>query len=141
MRATGLRLGAMLALLLLVGCVVAIGGGEGRSASGHMSQAGAHGPRCADIELARSIEFSGPRCEALARVAALPDLTEHEQLFLVDATAIDDGFSSNKADVLVVLARNPGLTQAARERMAQRVPQADLFSSDVERISRALLPE
>ena len=135
-----LRLALPLAVLALPGCIVSIGGGGGAAPSAHMSQPGAHGPHCADIELSRSIEFSGPRAEAQERIAVLPELTEHEQLFLVDTVAVDDGFSSDKADVLVALARNPGLTQAARERISLRVPQADLFSSDVERISQALLP-
>ncbi|HZL99816.1 MAG TPA: hypothetical protein VFD43_06155 [Planctomycetota bacterium] len=129
------------AALPLGGCVVSIGGGGGAEPSAHMSQPGAHGPRCADIELSRSIEFSGPRADAQKRIAALADLTEHEQLFLVDTVAVSEGFSSNKTDVLVVLARNPALTQAARERISLRVPRADLFSSDVERISQALLSE
>ena len=146
MRAGALRLGPslglapVLAALLLTGCVVSIGNDDGPRPSMHMSKPSAHGPHCADIELARSIGFSGPRSEALSRIAALPDLNEHEQLFLVDTVTVSDGFSADKATVLVVLARNPALTQAARERIAMRVPQADLFSSDVERISQALLP-
>ena len=131
--------GLLAALLLAAGCVVAIGG-ESRP-SRHMTQGLAHGPHCADIELARSIKFSAERNQALARIAALPDLTEHEQLFLVDTVTISDGFSADKTEVLVALAENPGLTQKARERMAIRIDQADLFSSDVQRISQALLPE
>jgi hypothetical protein len=130
---------ALLAAVALPACIVSIGG-DGEESS-HLSRHVAHGPHCADIALAQSIEFSGQRAEALARIAALPDLTEHEQLFLVDAATVSDGFSANKADVLVALARNPGLTQVARERMAERVPHADLFSGDVERISKALLGE
>lgn len=132
---------ALALALLLPGCVVAIGDDVGsRRTSMHMRQKTAHGPHCADIELARSIEFSTERSQALQRVAALPDLSEHEQLFLVDAATVSDGFSSDKTDVLVALAHNPALTQAARERMAVRVQGAELFSSDVQRISQALLP-
>jgi len=129
-----------LACLPLSGCILSIGGSGGRQPSHHMTMATAHGPHCADIELTRSIEYSGDRAKAQERIAALPDLTDHEQLFLVDTVLVSDGFSSDKADVMVVLAKNPALTQAARERIALRVPQADLFSSDVQRISQALLP-
>jgi hypothetical protein len=127
------------ALLLAAGCVVAIG--HDRGPSKHMTQPTAHGPHCADIELARSIEFSAERNQALARIAALPGLTEHEQVFLVDSACVSDGFSADKTKVLVALAENPALTQKARERIAMRIGPADLFSSDVERISQALLPE
>jgi hypothetical protein len=130
------------AQLLTSACVISVGGSGSPGPSSHMNvtMPGAHGPHCADIELARSISSSSARSEALARIAALPDLTEHEQIFLVDTVTVSEGFSANKADVLVALAKNPALTQAARERMARQVPQADLFSSDVERISQALLP-
>ena len=131
-----------LALALGSGCIVAIGDDVvgSKRPSPHMRKETAHGPHCADIEVARRIEFSDQRSQALARIAAQPDLTEHEQLFLVDTVTVSEGFSSDKTDVLVALADNPALTQAARERIAIRMPQAELFSSDVERISQALLP-
>jgi hypothetical protein len=129
--------GLLATLLLAAGCVVAIGGGKGPSR--HMTQPTAHGPHCADIELARSIDLSSQRNQALARIAALTDLTEHEQIFLVDTVTISDGFSADKTEVLVALAQNPSLTQKARERIAMRIGEADLFSSDVEHISQALL--
>lgn len=133
-----LKPGLLAALLLAAGCVVAIG--RDRGPSKHMSQPTAHGPHCADIELARAIEFSSERNQALARIAALPELTEHEQIFLVDSATVSEGFSADKTKVLVALAQNPALTQKARERIAMRIGQADLFSADVERISQALLP-
>jgi hypothetical protein len=147
LRALALPLALPLALALALalpaagGCIVAIGDGGEKRPSMHMRQPTAHGPHCADIELARGIGFSNERNGALARIAAQPDLSEHEQLFLIDATAVPDGFSSDKTKVLVALANNPALTQAARERLAIRVPNAELMSSDVERISQALLPE
>ena len=126
-------------LLLAAGCIIAVGHDKGPSR--HMTQPSSHGTHCADIELARSIEFSAERNQALARIAALPDLTEHEQIFLVDSVTVSEGFSADKTKVLVALAENPSLTQKARERMAMRIGDADLFSADVERISQALLPE
>jgi hypothetical protein len=130
--------GLLAVLLLAAGCIIAVG--HDKRPSQHMSQPTAHGPHCADIEIARSIDFSAQRNQALAKIAALPDLTEHEQIFLVDSATISDGFSADKTAVLVALAQNPALTQKARERIAMRIGQADLFSSDVERISQALLP-
>jgi len=136
---TRLPVAGLLAIVwLAAGCVVAIGGDKGPSR--HMTQPTAHGPHCADIELARSIDVSSQRNQALARIAALPELTEHEQIFLVDSATISDGFSADKTAVLVALAQNPSLTQKARERIAMRIGEADLYSSDVERISQALLP-
>lgn len=111
-----------------------------RSPSEHMAHPTAHGPHCADIELARAIGMSSARSEALVRIAVLTDLTEHEQIFLIETVTVSEGVSTHKADVLVALAGNPSLTQKARERMAVRVTEADLLSVDVERISQALLP-
>lgn len=139
-----MRLGAVLLLLLMLPLLLAscssTAGYRGQDPSEHMSRPIAHGPHCADIELARAITISSARSEALVRIAVLTDLTQHEQIFLIETVTVPEGVSTHKADVLVALAGNPALTQPARERMAVMVQQADLLSVDVERISQALLP-
>ncbi len=103
-----------------------------------MDGSSVHGSRCPDIEVAASVSFSGDRSAALVRIAERQDLSEHEQMFLVDAAVDCGGFSSDVANTLVVLARNPTLTKATRQYISERQHDAGLMSSDTERLARAL---
>ncbi len=129
------RLVNLLALVLV--CCLAACASPVRALDHFRSQVG-HGPRCAAIEVAATIQFSSDRQAALGGIAALTDLSEHEQLFLVEATIAGGGFSSDVTAVLVALARNPRLTDAARARLATLQHKASLFSSDRRLLANAL---
>jgi len=109
-----------------------------QSGPSHLEIQAPHGPNCAAIQTASRINFSDDRADSLGRIAASPNLTEHEQIYLIDAALENAGFSSDTADVLVTLASNPALTEAARIHLAQRLDHADLFSADLKRIADAL---
>ncbi len=123
-----LRLGSL--LLLLVACA---------SDPGHRraKDFGDHGPNCSDIEAASRISFSTDRAERLKRLAARQNLSTHEQIYLIDVS-LSGGFSSDQADVLVVLASNPALTNDARAHLSRRLEDV-YFSTERERIVDALL--
>ena len=68
----------------------------------------------------------------------MPELTEHEQVSLVEAAVAAGGFSGDLADILVTLAGNPSLTLAGRERIAECQEGLGLFSDDRQRLAEAL---
>lgn len=122
------RLAGGTVLSLLAGCAV----------PSHVTEPGVHGPQCAVIQSASAITSPDERVGQLQHVAATPGLSEHEQLYLIDATLYGETFSSGQADVFVTLAGNPAMTQYTREYMADRLREADLMSSDQRRITEAL---
>jgi hypothetical protein len=115
--------------LLLLGCGVA------RS---HYESTKDHGPRCAAINGADASEYVADRAPALRRIAEHPDLSEHEQLFLIDVATDGNGFSSDTADLLMLIAGMPYLTKASRARMIERLDHAGLFPGDKRRVAAAL---
>lgn len=116
----------------------ALGGCGSYRSSMHMDEQGPHGPQCPAIQSAMDASFSSDRARVLQKIAASPGLSEHEQIFLIDATLEPSGFSSDRTEVLVTLARNPATTPGARDHMARRVRKSSLFSSDRARIADAL---
>lgn len=104
----------------------------------HMSEEVEHGAMCSAIQSASEIEFSKDRSAALKLIAADPELTEHEQEFLVDATLENQGYSGDNTDVLVSLATNPSLTPKARDHLVKRLRRASLYSNDKARLTKAL---
>lgn len=94
------------------------------------------GRHAAAITAADSISFSDDRTSVLKTLAAKPDLTESEQIYLVNVTT-DRGFGEDQADVLVVLAKNPCLTEGARMHLAENLHRVS-FSGERERVASAL---
>jgi len=131
---------ALLLIALTAACVVAIGNGasHGSVVDDHFAATSAHGARCSEIAIAAGVDFSSERSGALGSIAARPDITEHEQLFVLDALAAGDGFSSDDTAVLVALARNPALSDATRNELGRRIGDFDLYSSDRVRVATAL---
>jgi hypothetical protein len=123
--------------LLAPGCMVIVGG-HGSPGDEHYSGRGEHGPMCAAIDVASSISFSDDRAEALREIAVQTDLSEHEQMFLIDATVEAGGFSSDTVEVLITLAANPSLTPEARTHLGRRQHELSLFPSDRKRLATAL---
>lgn len=127
MKTTVRALGAI-AMTLLAAC---------SADQSHMNDPGPHGPQCPAIQTANGIHLSSERAAALRKIAGAPDLSEHEQMFIVDA-AMKSGFSTDRADVLVALARNPSTTSKTRSYIAQQAEYSGMFSSDQARVSEAL---
>lgn len=74
-----------------------------------------HGPQCVSIEAASDISFSRERSQALVAIASLPDLSRHEQRFVLEVVFSSGGFESDMLDVLVALSANPDLDRDTRE--------------------------
>lgn len=130
----------LLPIAVAAGCIVAIGdgGSNGSLVDDHFAATSTHGTRCSEIAVAAGVDFSAERSDALESIAARGDMTEHEQLFLLDALVAGDGFSGDDTDVLVTLAHNPALADATRNAIAMRIDELDLFSSDRARVAKAL---
>jgi len=79
------------------------------------------------IDSAAKLTFSSERTDLLKRVAARSDLTEADQIALIDA-ACEVGFSEHITAVMLTLARNPAFTAGGRTYMSEHV-DCIVFSS------------
>jgi hypothetical protein len=118
------QLAAMAAVLLLTGCAV--------------HPKGPHGPACPVIEdAAHIIEYPSERLRILKRVAARENLSTHEQIYLVD-TVILVGFSSDKAQALITLIRNPCCTAETRQHIRTMLKLSRMLGRDQRHVVEAL---
>lgn len=112
------------ALVLLGGCTV--------------HPQGPHGPVCPLIEDAsRIIEYPSQRHRILKRVADMKELSAHEQIYLVNAT-FAVGYSSDKAETLIRLIKNPCCTEETRQHIRKMLKYSRMMGRDQRRVIQAL---
>ncbi len=99
---------------------------------------GVCGGACPTIESATHIiEFPSQRLTILKRVAARPDLTPHEQVYLVNAVFMG-GYSDDMADALVALIGSPGCTDEACDAIRRRMKFTRMLGRAERRVVEAL---
>lgn len=125
MKATGMIL---FALALLTGCVSA-------RLARLTKPEGRYTPA---IFAAASADFSSDRAASLRGIAAKNDLTEAEQLYLIEVLQIAGGFSSDKKEVLLALLSNDAVTAGAKKLLSETLPKFELFSDDTRAVADAL---
>lgn len=96
----------------------------------------ANGPAADAIEAATTIQLSSERLEVLERIADRDDLSEPEQIYLVNAICFG-GFGGQQADALITLIRNPLCTSATRQHITKHL-RSVAFSSERKRVAEAL---
>jgi hypothetical protein len=82
---------------------------------------GEHGPACTRIEAASTLTFND-RQHALARIAATPNLSQHEQIYLVSVAIVTGGMADDVAGTLVALVKNPSCSEETREYVGKQLP-------------------
>lgn len=97
---------------------------------------GPRGPASAAIEAAVTIDLETERLPVLKRIAARRDLSQNDQLYLVNAVC-HGGFGGDQADALVTLIENPVCTQETREYIAKKL-RFVMFSSERRHVVEAL---
>lgn len=90
------------------------------------------------IRAAGSISISSERTAALSNIAAKNDISEAEQLYLLDVVRVTDGFSGDRKDVLLALLENRATTDRTKKRLAEILPSLGLFSGDAKVVVDAL---
>lgn len=119
------RLISVAVALLAAGCIVP-----------HPS--GPHGPACPAItDAAHIVEYPTDRLKILRRIAAQPDLSTHEQIYLVNAVMLV-GFSYDKAGTLITLIENPCCTAQTREHIRKSLKLVRMLGRDERRVIDAL---
>lgn len=93
----------------------------------------------ASIRAARGIRHSSDRRDALENIARRSDLTQVEQLALVDAATGSNMHSSDATKVLIAIVNNQATTIDTRNALAANLRRADLFSSDRKAVTDALI--
>jgi hypothetical protein len=100
--------------------------------------AGVHGPACPIIEDASHIiEYPSERLRILKGVAARPELSPHEQTYLVNAVMIV-GYSSDKAKALITLIRNPCCVEETRQHIRKSLKFSRMLGRDERRVIHEL---
>jgi hypothetical protein len=96
------------------------------------------GPACPVItDAAHIVEYPNDRLKILKRIAARPQLSTHEQIYLVN-TVMAVGFSSDKAIALVTLIENPCCTAETRQHIHKSLKLARMLGRDERRVIDAL---
>jgi hypothetical protein len=93
----------------------------------------------ASIRAARGIANSGERRESLISIAQRGDLTQSEQLAIVDAATTGRMASRDATQVLTAIVSNPTTTIETRNALASNLRRADLSSSDRKAVTDALI--
>ncbi len=115
---------SLLLLIVLSGCV--------------SRPAGPDTPTMRRIEDAtRIIEYPSQRLRVLTEIARQEDLSASEQEYLVRAIFMG-GFSSDRADALVTLIRNPCCNQQTRDLIRKKLKTARMIGQDQRRVLEAL---
>ncbi|OGX07637.1 MAG: hypothetical protein A2Z88_10575 [Omnitrophica WOR_2 bacterium GWA2_47_8] len=91
------------------------------------------------IEAASAMNFSDSKKEAYIAIVQQPDLSEEDQIYLIDKLASDSGSSSDSADVIIVLLQNSAVTNFTKDMIASKLPEMNLFDEDVKKINNALM--
>ena len=90
------------------------------------------------IHAAGSIGFSPDRAATLRDIAGKTDLTDAEQIYLLEVLEIAGGFSGDKKKVLLALLSNRSVTAPTRKRISEILPKLGLFSGDAKAVADAL---
>jgi len=99
---------------------------------------GPAGPGRDAIEAARAIDHPSERGLVLERIAQRSDLSQTDQIYLVDVICVS-GFSSNKADALTALVNNPVCTAQTRKHILERLKTTRLLGHDEARAIEAII--
>ncbi len=129
--------GAGIALTAAAG--VALMSGLAGCVASHPS--GPHGPHCEQIESASHIiDHPIQRFRMLKSIAGEPNLTQHEQTYLVNAIfpVFASGFGSDQADASIRLIQNPCCTPETRTRIRERLKTVKILGQEARRILIAL---
>jgi len=96
------------------------------------------GTACPTIESATHIlEYPSQRLSILSNVAARPDLSPHEQIYLVNAVFMG-GYSWQQANVLVTLVSNPCCTDQTGEHIRKMLKLSRLTGREERRVIEAM---
>lgn len=95
-------------------------------------------PDCRDIKAAMAIDHATERLAVLSTIADRPGLAQPDQIFVVDAILVT-GFSSDRADALLSMIKNPACTAETREHIIEKLKQTRLLGVDERRVISALL--
>lgn len=117
--------------------VALLAGGGGLLTGCVIHPSGTCGPSCDDIEVAAQIDLSSHRLAALRSIAARKYLSDHEQIYLVNAI-LHGGVGGEHANALITLINNPVCEAETRKYIAQRL-RFVTYSSERRRISEALV--
>ncbi len=98
---------------------------------------GPHGPRCDEIEATATIRQPTERMKVLRRIAAFEDLTQHEQIYMVNAI-LSWGFGDDKADAFMILIDNPCCTAETQSYILEKLKYYDLGRAEARVIHRLL---
>lgn len=128
--------GLMLGVGVLPGCIIVAETREPMYVTAPEAQQTAN---WASIRAARGIRHSSDRRDALENIAQRSDLTQAEQLALVDAATGSNMHSSDATKVLIAIVNNPATTIDTRNALAANLRRADLFSSDRKAVTDALI--
>ncbi len=82
---------------------------------------GPHGPACTTVEAASAISLSSDRQQALAKIAAKPNLSQHEQEYLVSVATVTGGTADDVARTLIALVQNPCCTADTRQYISKQL--------------------
>ena len=105
------------------------------------------------IDAASAMEGPDQRTELMVDIASQPDLSEPEQMYLIDAVVkarcsepIRDALTHRKrmasADatrILLALLKNPAVTQNTKQKVSNVLPKLSLSEEDIASIARAQL--
>lgn len=83
------------------------------------------------------IDYPSQRLVILKEIAAQPDLQPHEQTYLVNAICMG-GFSSDRAEALITLIRNPVCTADTHQLIRKRLKTSRFMGRDERNIIDAL---
>lgn len=100
--------------------------------------AGPDTPTMQTIESAtHMVDYPSQRLAILRKVAAQPDLQQHEQTYLVDAIFMG-GFSSDRANALLTLLDNPCCTPLTRGQIREEMKKTRMLGNSERRVIDAL---
>lgn len=123
-----------LCLLMLSGCVVV----SRDSTTYSRKPPKADGPNAGTIHGATHLGYMSDRARLLKDVAGRDNLTDSEQLLIIDAAARTELYLSDRSDILLTLAKNPRFAPCARNTLGEDLHQIDLYESDRVRIVEAM---
>ena len=125
--------------VLLAGCVVSIGGGEGTRPRNEVPKPPPpvvvvpanteDAATLAEIDAAAKLSFDSGKVVALKNVAARPSLSPAAQIHLVNTTLGSLSFDAGKVEVLKVLIGTPGFSPAAKEAIFRQTERLSFDSS------------
>jgi len=118
-------------LILLAGIGLVFG-----TAGCAIRPAGPRGPAADEIEEACTIDLESERLPILEQIAYRRDLSQNDQLYLVNAVC-HGGFGGKQSAALVALIENPVCTEKTREHISARL-RFVMYSTERRAVVKAL---